>query len=159
VTTPTTDYLTERGVRFTVKRHTKEALTCEAAAAERGARLSQIVKCMVAESDRELVVMLLPGDRMLKSSKARRHLGAARLELVPAARLRDELGLTVGAISPMALLGRARVLMDPSVLEEELVDISSGDPMAGVELEARQLAELLDAEVVDIVSTRLAGAR
>lgn len=140
-------------VPYTLKPHEKPALTCETAAAERGVRVSQIVKCMVGSTDAgQMVVMLLPGDRTLKSSKARKHLRAGSLALVDPERLADELGLTVGAISPVQLLGRATILMDPSVLEEELVDISAGDPMVGVELASADLARILDAQMVEIVS-------
>ena len=151
--TEVTRFLDEYGVDYTIKEHTQPALTCEIAAEERGVRVSQIVKCMIGETDaRQLVVMLLPGDRTLKSSKARKRIGAKSLNLVDPTRLAKELGLIVGAISPIQLLGRARVLMDPSVLQEAVVDISSGDPLAGVELASSDLRDLLDAELVDIVS-------
>ncbi len=52
----------------------------------------------------------------------------------------------------MQLIGRARMLMDPSVLEENLVDITSGDPMAGIELRSSELRDLLGAEMVSMVS-------
>jgi Cys-tRNA(Pro)/Cys-tRNA(Cys) deacylase len=145
--------LEELGVGYTLKPHERPALTCETAAAERGVRVSQIVKCMVGETDAgELVVMLIPGDRTLKSSKARKHVGAGGLSLVDPSRLAEEQGLTVGAISPLQLTDRARMLMDPTVLEEELVDISAGDPMIGVELASKDLARILDVEMVEMIS-------
>lgn len=149
-----TDHLSALGVGFELKRHREPALTCEAAAEQRGVRVSQIVKCMVGETGPgELVVMLIPGDRTLKSSKARKWLKAPGLQLVPPARLAQDHGLTVGAISPIQLLGKSRILMDPKVLDEEFVDISSGDPLAGVELSAQDLLAVLGADLVDIVST------
>ena len=151
--TEVTSHLEDLGVDFEIKKHENPALTCEIAAAERGVRVSQIVKCMVAETDEDqLVVMLIPGDKTLKSSKARKRIGAARLDLVDPKDLADRYGLTVGAISPIQLLDKARILMDPSVLNEELVDISSGDPLAGVELLASDLLEVTDAELVEMIS-------
>jgi prolyl-tRNA editing enzyme YbaK/EbsC (Cys-tRNA(Pro) deacylase) len=44
--------------------------------------------------------------------------------------------------------------MDPTVLEEELVDISSGGPCAGIELASADLREFVGAQVEDIVSSR-----
>lgn len=145
--------LEELGVAYTLKPHEKPALTCETAAAERGVRVSQIVKCMVGMTDAgEMVVMLIPGDRTLKSSKARKQIGAAGLSLVDPAELAEEHGLTVGAISPLQLVGKARMLMDPTVLDEELVDISAGDPVLGVELASKDLARILDAHMVEMIS-------
>jgi Cys-tRNA(Pro) deacylase len=151
--TAVTSFLTKKGIPFTVKEHRSPALTCETAAQERGVRVSQIVKCMVGETDAgSLVVMMLPGDRTLKSSKAKKWLRAKSLQLVAPERLASDHGLTVGAISPIQLRGKATMLMDPTVLEEEVVDISSGHPLAGVELSSSVLREVLGAELVSIVS-------
>jgi Cys-tRNA(Pro)/Cys-tRNA(Cys) deacylase len=153
VRTSVTDLLDSLGVAYAVKTHEQPALTAETAAAERRVRVSQIVKCMVGRTNSEqLVVMLIPGDRKLKSSRARKHVRAASLDLVPPNLLESELGLIVGAISPTQLLGQARILMDPLVLDEEFVDISSADPMAGVELRSLDLQSVLGAELVPITS-------
>lgn len=150
---PVVARLDELGIAYTLKPHENPALTCETAAAERGVRVSQIVKCMVGTTDGgQMVAMLLPGDRTLKSSKARKHLRAGSLALVEPERLAGELGLTVGAISPIQLMGQATMLMDPSVLDEELVDISAGDPMVGIELASSDLSRILEAQMVEIVS-------
>lgn len=73
--------------------------------------------------------------------------------LAPVEELTSEPGLTVGAIAPLQLLGVARMLTDPSVLEEEFVDISSGDPLAGVKLRSTDLREAVQAELVAMTST------
>ncbi|HUC56858.1 MAG TPA: YbaK/EbsC family protein [Streptosporangiaceae bacterium] len=153
-TSKSLEYLRSRGVSFVLKPHRRPALTCELAAEERGVRLSQIVKCMIGETgeagESELVALLLPGDRKLKSSKARKSLGVRSLRLVSPELLKSEHGLIVGAISPVDLIGRAKVVMDPGVLEEEFVDISSGDPLAGIELSSKELKDVLDAEIAEI---------
>lgn len=152
--TAVTDHLDEAGVEYRLRVHQQPALTSEAAAAERGVRLSQIAKCMIAEDpDGRLFVLLLPGDRTLKIRKARAGLGGIRLDLVDREELRGRLGLTVGAISPVQLLGvAAGFVCDPTLLDEEWVDISSGDAMAGVELRSQDLLDLLDGQVLDIRS-------
>ncbi len=151
--TTVTEYLDSQGISYKLKQHKNPALTCETAATERGVRVSQIVKCMIGETDSDsIVVMLLPGDRTLKSSKARKWLKAASLHLVPPERLAEEYALTVGAISPIQFLGKAVILMDPSVLDEEVVDISSGDPLSGVELSSSDLRDVLEAKMVEIIS-------
>jgi Cys-tRNA(Pro)/Cys-tRNA(Cys) deacylase len=148
---PALEYLRSRGIAYTLKPHQRPALTCELAAQERGVRLSQIVKCMIGETEQQvLVAMLLPGDRKLKSSKARKWLKVKSLQLVPPEALRTEYDLIVGAISPVDLIGRATILMDPAVLDEEVVDISSGDPLAGLELPSKDLRDLLDAQVTEL---------
>jgi prolyl-tRNA editing enzyme YbaK/EbsC (Cys-tRNA(Pro) deacylase) len=146
--------LDEAGVPFTIKPHTEVALTAVEAAQERGVRVSQIVKCMVARSEQgDLCAALLPGDRTLKLRKVRKVVGSP-LALVDPQELADDMGLTIGAISPFHLVGKARIFMDPTVLEEELVDISSGDLRAGIELPSKALRMVLDAEIFDLISSR-----
>lgn len=149
-----TEELEAAGISFEVKEHEEAALTSEAAAEQRGVRVSQIVKCMVARSENgQLCALLLPGDRTLKLKKVRKHVGSP-LSLVDPEVLAEELSVTVGAISPIQLIGKARIFMDPTVLDEELVDISSGDPLSGVELASKDLQDFLGAEVTDIISNR-----
>ena len=61
----------------------------------------------------------------------------------------ERFGVTVGAIAPIpALLGGARLFVDPAVFSEEPLDISSGDPGAGLELSREALRALLSPAVV-----------
>ncbi len=147
--------LRDARVPFVVKPHDEEAYTSEEVAKERGVRISQIVKCMIARSaDGELVALLIPGDKRLKLKKVRKFVDGSPLALVDPAELENDHGLVVGAISPVQLLGKARIFMDPTVLDERLVDISSGGPCAGIELASQDLRQFVGAQVEDIVSTR-----
>lgn len=152
---PVVGPLRDADVPFVMKPHEEIALTCEAAAVQRGVRVSQIVKCLVARSqDGELVVLLLPGHKTLKLKKVRKLIGGSPLALVDREELESGHGLIVGAISPVQFMGKARIFMDPTVLDEELVDISSGDLRAGVELTSSDLRDFVGAHVADIVSSR-----
>lgn len=152
--TEVTEMLDEAGIPYTVKPHSEPVYTCEDAARERGVRVSQVVKCMVGKDPNGMIhVMLIPGDRMLKIKKVRQLAGGIRVELVPPEKLAEEYSLIVGAISPTQFVGKARFYMDNTVFLEEDVDISSGEPSAGVELKAEDLCNLLGAERCDIIST------
>lgn len=152
--TEVTKVLSEAGIPFEVRYHSEPVFTCETAAEQRGIRVSQIVKCMVGRgADGQLYVLLIPGDKLLKIKKARKHTGIG-IDLVPPDELAAEMGLIVGAISPVQLMG-SRMFMDPTVLDEEIIDISSGDPLAGVELKSKELQQFLDAELLDIISDRI----
>lgn len=152
--TAVTNFLDERDVAYAVKPHGKPALTAESAAAERGVRVRQVTKCMIGETETgQLVAMLIPGDRRLKSSKARKHIGASSLQLVPPERLVADHGLTVGAISPTQLVGKALILADRTVLDEERITISSGDPLAGLEVSSEDLLDAIGAAIVDRIAS------
>jgi Cys-tRNA(Pro) deacylase len=155
VETMVTKYLDEKRISYTIRLHAKPAFTSEDAARERGVRLSQIVKCMIGVGGTgTMYAMLLPGDRTLKLRKVARLAGDETIRLMPVGEIEKQLGVTVGAISPVQLIGRALIYMDDTVFEEVDVDISSGDPDAGIELKAEDLCRILDAKRCDIISTR-----
>lgn len=156
--TTVTQFLAERSIPYRLNRHPTAAFSCRDVARERKLRLSQIVKCMVAADFRNgLHILLIPGDRMLKLKRVRALAGGARIQLLSPDRLTSEYGVIVGAISPTQFYGRAQFYMDQTVLMEEEVDISSGDPTAGVGLNSRDLAQVLNATRCDIISTSRPG--
>ncbi|HUU26725.1 MAG TPA: YbaK/EbsC family protein [archaeon] len=153
--TPVTRFLDGCGISYVVKPHTRKVYTCEEAAAERGVRLSQIVKSMIGRDAQGGVhVMLVPGDRTLKLKRVRQVAGGVRIDLLRPDEISDSLGLTVGAISPTQLAGRASFYMDHSIFSEDFVDISAGIPDAGVELRPQDLERVLGAVRCDIISAR-----
>jgi len=64
----------------------------------------------------------------------------------------QKLGLVAGAIAPLGEVFQGiPVFVDPGVFNEALVDISSGDLGAGLELKQEDLRRLLnDATIVEI---------
>ncbi len=61
-----TEKLEELKLNYTVKPHSQPVYTSEAAARERGVRLSQIVKTMLLmDRNDRMVVAVLPGDKKL----------------------------------------------------------------------------------------------
>lgn len=154
--TPVTEFLDVQNIPYELKLHTQPVFTCTDAARERQVRLSQILKCMVGQdADENLYVMLIPGDKKLKIKRVRQLAGGIRIGLVPPEQLAQNLGLTVGAISPLQLLGKAaQFFLDNSVLREEWVTMSAGVPEAGVAVQTTQLAELLQGVWGDIISVR-----
>ena len=150
-----TQFLDSESIDYQIKPHRKEVFTCEEAARERGVRLSQIVKCMVGlDSEGNIHVMLIPGDKRLKLKRVRKVANGAKIDLVSPEALADEFRITVGAISPIQFVGKARFYMDNSLDREKLVDISSGRPDAGIELASEDLGKILAAVRCDIISTR-----
>ena len=151
--TDVTQTLDNFGIRYIIKKHQNEVFTCEDAARERGVALSQILKCMVGKDTTGIThVMLIPGDRKLKIKKVRGIAGSIRIDLIPPGQLFEEFGLTVGAISPIQFLGKAKFYLDNSVLREKYIDISSGSPDAGVELKTEDLVNLIKPVICDIIS-------
>lgn len=99
--------------------------------------------------------MLIPGDKILKIKRVRQVAKGKRIELLHPDKISNQLSSTVGALSPIQLLGKAKqFFIDNNVFREEYIDISSGEPDSGIEMRSDTLTEILKAIRCDIVSKR-----
>ena len=136
------------GIQYKIKPHTSPVFTSEDAARERGVTLKQIVKTMILRDKHgRIVVALLPGDHRLHIKRINRLLGG-NFQLMSPEEVESTMGLVVGAISPVGLISRGwEMVADPDVFVNEWVDISSGDPSAGIELRSTDLRTFLRCRV------------
>jgi len=151
--TEITDKLDRMGVAYTVKPHRNPVFTSEDAARERGVRLCQIVKTMVLSDGRQrVVVAVLPGDRRLDTKRLKKLVRVKNLKFMDQEALSRRFDMVIGAIAPIAdAFESLSMFMDPAVLQEAFIDISSGSPSAGLELASADLQRLLpDAQVATI---------
>jgi Cys-tRNA(Pro)/Cys-tRNA(Cys) deacylase len=149
--TRVTRLLDEAGITYELKRHSRPVFTSPEAASERGVRVAQIIKTMIAETaDGGKIAALVPGDRQLDWKKLRQACGQRRLTLVPRERIEAVTGYPPGAIAPVGLPGDFTLFADSAFLQETTVSISSGSPEAGLVLRREDLFRLLPVDVVDI---------
>jgi len=151
--TAITEKLDALNIPYTIKHHKTAVYTSEDAARERGVRLSQIVKTMLLmNSQGDMVAAVIPGDRKLNSKKLKKVCGLKSLSFMGRESVEQKLGLVAGAIAPLGEVFQGiPVFVDPGVFNEALVDISSGDLGAGLELKQEDLRRLLnDATIVEI---------
>jgi len=142
--TQVTDYIDEQKIPYRLKYHSKPVFTSEDAAIERGVRLSQVVKTLLLGAGDFVVVAVLPSHKRLDIKKLKKITGNKNLQLMDKRVIEQKTGLTVGAVSPVGSgLKSLPMFVDPSVFDEEFLDISSGDPMAGLELHRDALKGLL----------------
>ena len=139
------DFLNDLKIPYRIKLHDRPVFTSEDAARERGVRLSQIVKTMLLVSQEEaIVVAVVPGHKKLDLKKLKELCGHKRLQFMDKEGIEKKIGLVVGAVAPVgSIIEGFPVFVDRSVFEEEVVDISSGDPTAGLELRRDDLKRLL----------------
>ena len=148
-----TDFLERHNVPFTIKQHSRPVFTSEEAARERGVKLSQILKTMILVGpDETIILAVVPGNKKLNLKRLKKLSGHKSLQLMDKETIEKEFGVVVGALAPVgSMIGDSPLFVDPSVFEEEVVDISSGDPTAGLELKRDDLKRLLGhATIADI---------
>jgi Cys-tRNA(Pro)/Cys-tRNA(Cys) deacylase len=137
--------LEELQIPYKIKPHSKPVYTSEEAAQERGVKLSQIVKTMILMSKKKQgIIAVLPGDKKLDTKKVKKITGLKELRFLDRTAVEEKFGLVAGAIAPIKDLFPSHILLaDPEVFAEDPVDISSGDPQAGLELSREDLRKLL----------------
>ena len=144
------EVLDQAGVRYELRPHSREVYTVEEAARERGVRVEQIVKVMLAKSSEDtLLAVLVPGHKRLDLKRLRRALGDRSIRLASPAEIEATLGVTVGAITPVDIHQRVAIHVDRGILDEEVVAISSGSPDAGLLLSSRDLLAVVGGRLGD----------
>ena len=117
-------------------------------------KLSQIIKTMLLTNKKgDTVVAVLPGHRRLDAKRLRKKAGIKDLQFMDREAIEQKPAWWWG---PWRLW--AGLWMDcpcswtPMSLRRTLVDISSGDPSAGVELKSADLKQLLSHASVTVIS-------
>ncbi len=142
--TTLTDFLDEKMVPYRIKPHSRPVFTSEDASVERGVRLSQIVKTMLLTDGHDTLAAVLPSHKRIDLKKLKKLSGRKNLQFMDRACIERDTGLTVGAVAPIGgFLETIRIFVEPSLFDEEFLDISSGDPRAGIELHRDALRGLL----------------
>ena len=129
-----------------------EALTCEAVEKITGLGAANIGKAMVVNVDGRPMIVLLAGSSRLNVKAVKTVLGAKKVSLLSPQDASRATGLTLGAITPLIALERVdiQVIADRSLCSHACINISSGDPAFGVNINPNQLIGKIRAQIVSI---------
>lgn len=125
--------------------------TAEAAAEAVGCDLSQIVKSLVFVCDGKYAVALVPGDRRASSRKVAAAVEAERARIAGPDDVRAATGFDPGAVAPFPLPAVEHVLMERSLLVNELVWAGAGSPSHMLGIAPPDLLRVARARDVDVV--------
>ncbi len=152
--TRVTELLERQGVHFELLPHSRPVFTVEAAAAERGVSAQAMVKCILLREKRgdRFVMACLPGDARLDPQAVREALpgGWRRLSFASAEEIVRMTAYPQGAVAPLDLSPEIPVIFDQRLAQFTQVNISSGDPLAGVELDPGDLIRITGARLAQI---------
>jgi prolyl-tRNA editing enzyme YbaK/EbsC (Cys-tRNA(Pro) deacylase) len=81
--------------------------------------------------------------------------GWKRLTFATADEIREVTGYVQGAVAPLCLPDDVPVIFDETIAGLQKVNISSGDPMAGLELDPQDLIRLADAQMATIAEVQV----
>jgi len=152
-----TDLLDAEGVAYRVLHHSEPVFTVEAAARQRGVVREEMVKSiLLRDRNGRYVMACVMGDARLDPKAVRAHLpgGWKRLSFAAAEEILAVTGCVQGAVASLGLPEGALVIFDEAVASCKKVSISSGDPMAGLELDAEDLIKVARARLAPIAQAR-----
>jgi Cys-tRNA(Pro)/Cys-tRNA(Cys) deacylase len=151
-TTPVTRALDALNVPYQFFRHPGQVRSLEQAARERGQRPDQIVRSIVFRlPEEEFIMVLVAGPEQISWHDLREYLGLSRMTMANKEQVLERTGFPPGAVSPFGLPQPMRILVDESVLQEEIVSIGSGVRNTTVILRRDDLMQALgEVEVVTV---------
>lgn len=149
------DLLDSLGIAYRVLPHSEPVFTVEAAAAQRGVVKDEMVKSiLLKDRNGRYVMACVPGEAKLDPQAVRAALGEPwrRMSFASAEEIRAVTGYVQGAVAPLCLPDGVPVVMDEAFSRLVNCNISSGDPLAGLELAAADLIRLTRARLARIVA-------
>ena len=153
VNTHVTKQLDAEGVTYRVLPHSEPVFTVEAAAKQRGVPEDEMIKSiLLRDKDRRYVMACVTGSARLDPKTVRAHLPGRwkRLSFATAEEIEEVTGCVQGAVAPLGLPHNVPLIFDAGIARCKKVNISSGDPMAGLELDPKDLIRVSGAQIAPI---------
>ena len=147
--------LDANGINYRLLPHNEPVFTVEAAAEQRGVIKEEMVKSILLRDRKGKHLMAcVTGEARLDTNAVRAHLGEgwSRLSFATAEQIEELLGFVQGAVAPVGLPADIPVLFDQGIADCKKVNISSGDPMAGLELATEDLFRVAEAQLAQIAA-------
>jgi len=151
--TPVGRALQALGIPFEEFRHAGPVNSLEQAAEERGQRPEQVVRSILFRlAQDDYLIVLVGGPKQIDWKRLRGTVGQSRMTMARPDEVLSVTGYEIGAVAPFALPRPVRVLLDESVMAEEVVSLGSGVRGTAIILTTADLARALgDVERVSVV--------
>jgi prolyl-tRNA editing enzyme YbaK/EbsC (Cys-tRNA(Pro) deacylase) len=120
------------------------------AAAAVGCELDQIVKSLVFVADGRRVLALTSGGHRVDTDRLAATLGAEHVRKADADEVRSSTGYAIGGTPPMGHDTDLVTLIDPHLLDHDVVWAAAGSPMDVFPLAPERLLELTGGRVEDV---------
>jgi prolyl-tRNA editing enzyme YbaK/EbsC (Cys-tRNA(Pro) deacylase) len=149
IKTKITEYLDAKDIQYRVLPHSEPVFTVETAAAQRGVVKEEMVKSILLREKKtgRYVMACVTGEARLNPQAVRKYLEGdwKRLSFASAEEVQKVVGTVMGAVAPLCLPEDVPAVFDEAIAACPKVSISSGDPMAGLELDPEDLIRAADA--------------
>jgi Ala-tRNA(Pro) deacylase len=134
-----TEHLQQRGSAFELLPH-RQAYTCTDEARALGIDADEVLKTLAVRTGVVYVLVVIPASCRLDLHLLRDVLGDHQARLASEEELgRDFAGYQLGALPPLGALLGSQVVIDPAVLEHDLVVFAAGSQTESVRMGTREL--------------------
>ena len=99
------------------------------------------------------MLVLVAGDRRADPARLKKLLGAQRVMIADAERVRNETGFSIGGVPPVGHRQPLRTWIDASLGRFETVYAAAGHPNAVFPIAFETLVRITDGRVADVVET------
>jgi prolyl-tRNA editing enzyme YbaK/EbsC (Cys-tRNA(Pro) deacylase) len=147
------DILDADHVVYRLLPHREPVFTVEAAARQRGVVKEEMVKSiLLCDRDARYVMACVIGAARVdpRAVRAALPLDWKRLRFATAEEILQVTGFVMGAVAPVGLPAAVPVLFDEAIARCSRVNISSGDPVLGLELDPHDLIRIANARLAKI---------
>lgn len=115
-----------------------------------GVEIGQIAKSILFIADGNPVLVVIAGDKKVHMKKLKKTLGAKKLKFAGEDDVRENTGFGVGAVSPVALPERVKILLDRSLRNFAKIYPAAGSSNNMFESTFEELKEMTNAHEVDL---------
>ena len=150
------DLLDARKISYRLLLHSEPVFTVEEVAAQRGVLKGEMVKSiLLRDKDEHYVMACVLGYSRVNPKAVRAYVPDAwrRLSFATAEEILSVTGCVQGAVAPLGLPDSVPVIFDEGITQCQKVNISSGDPAAGLELKTQDLIEAADPQIATIADS------
>jgi prolyl-tRNA editing enzyme YbaK/EbsC (Cys-tRNA(Pro) deacylase) len=142
-------FLAEHAPDIQILEATTSTATVALAAEAHGVTTGQIAKTLSLRLDGEPILVVMSGDARLDNRKYKDRFGA-KAKMLGAAEVLEATSHPVGGVCPFGLLTKLRVYADLSLRAFAVVVPAAGDTHSALRITPERLAQLSEAEWVDV---------
>jgi Cys-tRNA(Pro) deacylase len=142
--------LQANGLDIRVVRLQESARTAQQAADALDTALGSIVKSLIFLADGGPVLVLVAGDRRADLARLKQLLGARRVMIADAERVRRETGFSIGGVPPVGHSQPLPTWIDASLGRFETIYAAAGHPQAVFPITFEALVRITDGHVADV---------
>jgi len=143
------ELLDRNGISYEVLEHAP-VYTSEEAARIRGVELKTGVKALVFRTEEgNFVLGLIAADRKMDFKKLAKVVGAKKVQLASPGDVLKITGCEIGSVHPFGNLFGLPTCLDPSVLENDMVNFNAGLHTVSIQMRAADLVEAIKPVVKD----------